>query len=234
MLDDIKECVYDPSMALIMAIAFIMTLQTANKLRIINTSMSYSEPGESSWLPSAKGNVVDDNTSDDSSSSDSSSNVSDDSDDSDDSEDVRQNTNGSDLVPTQNSILETMESGDPSQLVTTSMPEMVNTTQMPEMVNTTEMPDVTPSLVVNESEHPFFKNVSDQDEANISLSRPSDNLAEPTGEPSGLFASDDVAPLFSGVEFGTNEIPGANQDSSVGTFQNQHSIQGIGHVPEGY
>ena len=44
----------DPSIAILIAIAFIITLQTANKHRLINTTLSVSQPGESSWLPSAK------------------------------------------------------------------------------------------------------------------------------------------------------------------------------------
>ena len=47
----------DPSIAILIAIAFIITLQTANKYRLINTSLSVAEPGESSWLPSAKDEV---------------------------------------------------------------------------------------------------------------------------------------------------------------------------------
>ena len=44
----------DPQIALMVAIAFIITLQTANKFRLINTSLSVAAPGQSSWLPSAK------------------------------------------------------------------------------------------------------------------------------------------------------------------------------------
>ncbi len=44
----------DPSLALMVAIAFVVTLQTANKFRLINTNLSVSDEGESSWLPSAK------------------------------------------------------------------------------------------------------------------------------------------------------------------------------------
>ena len=36
------------------SVAFIVTLQTANKYRLINTSLSVSAPGQTSWLPSAK------------------------------------------------------------------------------------------------------------------------------------------------------------------------------------
>ena len=48
----------DPGLALLISVAFIITLQTANKLRLYNTSLSNSLPNETSWLPSAK-NVVD-------------------------------------------------------------------------------------------------------------------------------------------------------------------------------
>ena len=44
----------DPGLALIIAVAFVITLQTANKLRLINTDLSQALPGETSWLPSTK------------------------------------------------------------------------------------------------------------------------------------------------------------------------------------
>ena len=44
----------DPGLALIIAIAFVITLQTANKLRLINTDLSQALQGETSWLPSAQ------------------------------------------------------------------------------------------------------------------------------------------------------------------------------------
>ena len=44
----------DPSIALMISIAFIITLQTANRYRLINTNLSVADPGQSSWLPSAK------------------------------------------------------------------------------------------------------------------------------------------------------------------------------------
>ena len=43
----------DPSMALLISVAFILTLQTANKLRLYKTSLSRSLPNETSWLPSS-------------------------------------------------------------------------------------------------------------------------------------------------------------------------------------
>lgn len=44
----------DPSIALMISVAFIITLQTANKHRLINTTLSVADPGQVSWLPSAK------------------------------------------------------------------------------------------------------------------------------------------------------------------------------------
>jgi hypothetical protein len=44
----------DAGMALMISIAFIVTLQTANKYRLINTDLSVAAAGQSSWLPSAK------------------------------------------------------------------------------------------------------------------------------------------------------------------------------------
>ena len=46
--------VRDPSIAIMLAVAFIITLQTANKFRLFNSSLSVAPAGETSWLPSAK------------------------------------------------------------------------------------------------------------------------------------------------------------------------------------
>lgn len=46
--------VRDPSIAILVAVAFIVTLQTANKLRLYNTNLSVSQPYQTSWLPSSK------------------------------------------------------------------------------------------------------------------------------------------------------------------------------------
>lgn len=48
----------DPSIALMVAVAFIITLQTANRNRLIQTNLSVAEKGQSSWLPSAKNKKV--------------------------------------------------------------------------------------------------------------------------------------------------------------------------------
>jgi hypothetical protein len=44
----------DSSMAILLALAFILTLQTASKHKVIDTSNSVSPEGQLSWLPSVK------------------------------------------------------------------------------------------------------------------------------------------------------------------------------------
>jgi hypothetical protein len=43
-----------PDIALLLAIAFVITIEVANKQNIYDTSHSYTAPGEISWLPSTK------------------------------------------------------------------------------------------------------------------------------------------------------------------------------------
>ena len=50
----------DQSLALLVSLAFIITLQTANKFRLYNVSLSQSLPNQTSWLPSAKKSNVED------------------------------------------------------------------------------------------------------------------------------------------------------------------------------
>lgn len=42
----------DPSLAILVALAFVLSLQTANKYKLIDTSRSISVPGKLTWLPS--------------------------------------------------------------------------------------------------------------------------------------------------------------------------------------
>ena len=44
----------EPSIAIMIAIAFVITLHASNKYKLIQTTLSTSAPGETSWLPSAK------------------------------------------------------------------------------------------------------------------------------------------------------------------------------------
>lgn len=139
--------VRDPSIAIMVAVAFIITLQTANKYRLINTSLSVASPGESSWLPSAKGEEVSEPTTDD-------------------------------QVPT----------------------------------------------------HPMQENASAEDVNNMRASMPSENIKEHIVEPMASTQEETSKVFTSGYQFlsaQSNNVPGSNQDSSTGTFANQHSIQGL-------
>ncbi len=52
----------DASMAIILALAFILTLQTTNKYKLIETSQSVNKNSGLSWLPSASGSKKSDNS----------------------------------------------------------------------------------------------------------------------------------------------------------------------------
>ena len=150
--------VRDPSIAIMIAVAFIITLQTANKYRLINTSLSVSDPGESSWLPSAKEETVD-----------------------------------------------------------------------------TEEQDV--------PLHPMQENANAEDVNNMRASMPSENLKEHIIEPMASGSNENSNSFTSTYQFldsQSNNVSGSNQESSVQTFANQHSIQGMqtntpdGHEGSGY
>ena len=141
--------VRDPSIAIMVAVAFIITLQTANKYRLINTSLSVSQPGESSWLPSAKNTV----------------------------------------------------SEEPVQHQEQEIPK-----------------------------HPMQDNTNAEDVNNMRASMPSENLKEHIVEPMASAEKETANVFTSGYQFldaQSNNVPGSNQESSVNTFANQHSIQGM-------
>ena len=54
----------DAGLALMLSITFIITLQTANKFRLYNTTLSQAAKGEVSWLPSVSGNEENDSQND--------------------------------------------------------------------------------------------------------------------------------------------------------------------------
>jgi len=47
----------DSGLALMLAVAFVVTLYSISKYQLMNTNLSVSSPGELSWLPSAKDTV---------------------------------------------------------------------------------------------------------------------------------------------------------------------------------
>jgi hypothetical protein len=141
----------DPSIAILIAIAFIITLQTANKHRLINTTLSVSQPGESSWLPSAKDEMPSD------------------------------------------------EQGEQDEQDEQDMMEM------------RMMENSMPSNNLNE---PIIEPMA----------------SEPaTEQPTNSFTSE-----YQFINAQDNGVPGANQESSVSTFENQMSVQGLhDNVPDG-
>jgi len=44
----------EPSIAIMIAVAFVITLHAANKYKLVQTTLSTTVPNETSWLPSAK------------------------------------------------------------------------------------------------------------------------------------------------------------------------------------
>jgi hypothetical protein len=54
----VYSAINDPLTAILLAIVFVITLQTASKYKIYNTSESVLVPGNISWLPSAKQGAV--------------------------------------------------------------------------------------------------------------------------------------------------------------------------------
>lgn len=152
----------DPSLAIMIAVAFIITLQTANKYRLINTSLSVSQPGESTWLPSAKDEVV-------------------------------------------------------SQEDDSSVQEVQDQQQVQDMM----------------------------DQQMMELSNPSNNLNEEiiepmASQPISQEPTNSFTTQYQFLDASNNAVPGANQESSVSTFANQLSVQGLqenipdGNSPYGY
>ena len=152
----------DPSLAIMVAVAFIITLQTANKYRLINTSLSVSQPGESTWLPSAKDETV---------------------------------------SPEDDSHVQGVEDQQ----------------QVQDMM----------------------------DQQMMELSNPSNNLNEEiiepmASEPISQEPTNSFTSQYQFLDASSNAVPGANQESSVATFSNQLSVQGLqenipdGNSPNGY
>jgi len=164
----------DPSMALILSVAFVITIQTANKYRLVNADLSTNKSGGLSWLPSAQGKKSQEQ-------------------EQEESEEIA-------LEPPK-------EKED----------------------NNSESSEKPPLL-------PHHTNVEKEDMVNMSYSKPSENFQDGSGnEP---VATRNTSVFTTDYQFLTsqnNEVPGANQDSSLATFKNQHSIQGLhDNVVDGY
>ena len=150
----------DPSMALILSVAFVITIQTANKYRLVNADLSTNKSGGLSWLPSAK-------------------------------------------------VQEPEE------------PEESQDSNQQEPDNNSESEEKPPML-------PHHTNVEKEDVVNMSFSKPSENFQDGGGsEPVPTRNTDVFTNDYQFLSSQSNQVPGANQDSSLATFENQHSIQGL-------
>lgn len=154
----------DPSMALILSVAFVITIQTANKYRLVNADLSTNKSGGLSWLPS-----------------------------------VKEQEPQEPQVP--------QESDEPQE------------PQEPD--NNSESAEKPPML-------PHHTNVEKEDVVNMSYSKPSENFQDGRGsDPVPTRNTDVFTNDYQFLTSQSNQVPGANQDSSLATFENQHSIQGL-------
>ena len=78
--------------------------------------------------------------------------------------------------------------------------------------------------------------VEKKDIINMSFSKPSENFQDGSGnEPIPTRNTDVFTNEYQFYSSQNNKVPGANQDSSLATFKNQHSIQGLhDNVVDGY
>lgn len=240
----------DPSIAILVAIAFIVTLQTANKMRLYNTNLSVSQPGQTSWLPSAKNIYVQ----------------------SEDSLDEQEDSNNlfdnvvnagsdfvTDVVDTGADLTENVYDASVNlvdNVINTGkdfVTDVVDTGyDLSENVYNTganlvdNVVDTGSDFVENtidtgsdflqgvvDSGNNLFTNVSDigssllniNDNRTASVSNPSEQLNEIVEGWQGVYSSS--AKNASAVNNHDNTVPGSNQYSCTRTFNNQHCIQGL-------
>jgi hypothetical protein len=208
----------DPSIAIITAVAFIVTLEAGNKMKLYDTSASLSDVGETSWLPSTKGgespffpdmgplNPIADIA------SNAISNVT----------DVATNAI-SNVTEIADNTLDTI-SGDEHQ----------------QHQQHQQNPGV--SIETNEEIQPFLPHQNGNNLADINMMRNS-NITEgltvglPTGggdiQEEGVPASFTSGQQFKNAQM--NIVPGSNQGSCVQSWDNQHCAQGLqSSDPQGY
>ena len=173
----------DPSIAILIAVAFIVTLQTANKFRLYDTSLSVAAPGETSWLPSVSGNAVNNSVQEEQNNQEVQGN--------------QQNSDGGEL---------------PSE------PVYEDQSRDAEMNSRNQRPSDNLNVVVEGLVGTTPQNV--------------ENAAPVPQEESNQMAVFTNDSQFNDAQ--TNNVPGANQNSCVQSFNNQHCIQGLqNNAPNG-
>ena len=88
-------------------------------------------------------------------------------------------------------------------------------------------------------QHPMQEDTSAEDLNNMRASMPSENLKEHIVEPMASDVNNAGASTFTSsyqfLDAQNNSVPGSNEESSVATFANQHSIQGMqDNSPDGH
>ena len=61
----------------------------------------------------------------------------------------------------------------------------------------------------------------------MSFSKPSENFQDGGSDPVPTRNTDAFTTNYQFLSAQSNEVPGENQDSSIATYKNQHSIQGL-------
>ncbi len=214
----------DPSIALIVAVAFILTLQTANRYRLYNTSLSVSQAGESSWLPSVNTEINNLETR------------------ATEEETLEKKTNDMmENVPAiSNNLQELIDNPqEPTDYRTRELKEIESIKLMEQEKK--EALEQEKLLAEKKQEDEIRKNTDL--EANeilaMSLSNPSENLKKPVVELLEMGSSSNEKSAFTSqyqfVDAQSNNVPGTNITSSPGTFSNQFCIQGSqDSKPNGY
>ena len=178
----------DPSIALLVSIAFVVTLQQANKLRLYDASLSIAPPGQTSWLPSVNeesGNVSDMN--------------------------------------------EVQMPGELVNDVTDTNKEVVVPTLNDDSGNVNNMLDsplvhpdhqIARSSIPSDTVHDVIENM---------VPSQIEGIASHAASVTEFTSSDQLT----GVQ--QNNVPGSNQESCVGSYDDQYCAQGFqGNTPESY
>ena len=217
----------DPSIAILIAIGFIITLQTANKMRLYNTDLSVSNEGETSWLPSAK----------EIQGTDSEENV-------DEPEPVDNSSPFKPVTELVNDVVDT--AGNLVNDVASTGQNLVSGVASTGQNLISGVADTGSNFVSNVADvgETVFgnKSVDDANTANESIPSESlndvveglqgimprnlDGVASLNGEAPTLTADAFTTPnQFNAAQ--SNQVPGSNQYSCTRTWNNQHCIQGL-------
>jgi hypothetical protein len=169
----------DPSIALLVAIAFVVTLQQANKLRLYETSLSVASPGETSWLPSV----------------------------SDETPDVNEVQMPGEVV---NNVSDNNDLSTPT----------TNESNMLGQPVTQNDQQIARSSIPSDTVHDVIENMVPSQVDGLATN------AAPLGNFTSSNQLDDAQ---------SNNIPGSNQESCVGSYDEQYCAQGFqGNTPESY